>query len=165
LALRVLRRAGRGRLVAVRTAFRTRLHSRPQALDLFSGIGGFRLGLERAGMKTVPFEHKADAESAPDIVRKRKAALRGEPARCFMLSRQLWLRYRATQADGRRNPRLLRRSEAAAFPPEEGNPPGLPTILDLREVRHDLGSPRPGSFPGAPPLRISAQRITIPSSR
>jgi hypothetical protein len=34
----------------------------------------------------------------------------------------------------RRNPQLLRKSEAAAFPPEGRQPSGLPTILDLREM-------------------------------
>ncbi len=31
-----------------------------KVLDLFSGIGGFSLGLERAGMKTIAFCEKDD---------------------------------------------------------------------------------------------------------
>ena len=44
-----------------------------RVLDLFSGIGGFSLGLERAGMKTVqfvendPYCHKVLAKHFPGV--------------------------------------------------------------------------------------------------
>jgi hypothetical protein len=151
-------------------AFRTRLHSRPQALDLFSGIGGFRLGLERAGDEDGAFGHKANAETAAHIVRKRKAALRGEPARCFMVS----VSFGCATEPPRRTAgaiRDCRRSEAAAFSAsgkatrQDCRPSSICEKCLTRTARRDLGSPRPGSFPCAPPLRTSAQRITLPSSR
>jgi DNA (cytosine-5)-methyltransferase 1 len=40
---------------AARVAYRAKMSRPLNVLDLFSGIGGFSLGLERAGMKTVAF--------------------------------------------------------------------------------------------------------------